>query len=95
MAEYVAHFAAEAARAGMAMPVVEKGPVGKEKTTEIGSRILAAFDSKEVKQSVMKAAKAAKVSASSYIAHFAVEAAKAGKKVPQTAKAETAEAVAS
>jgi DNA (cytosine-5)-methyltransferase 1 len=98
MAEYVAHFAAEAARAGMAMPVVEKGPVAvgkKEKTTEIGSRILAAFDSKEVKQSVMKAAKAAKVSASSYIAHFAVEAAKAGKKVPQTAKAETAEAVAS
>jgi uncharacterized protein (DUF1778 family) len=95
MAEYVAHFAAEAARAGTALPAVEK-PVGgkKEKVTEIGSRILAAFDSKDVKQLVVKAAKAAKVSASSYIAHFAVEAAKAGRKVPQMAKAEPAEAVA-
>lgn len=93
MAEYVAHFAAEAARAGTSMPA-EKGPVEvgkKPKTTEFGSRVLAAFDSKAVKLLVMKAAHAAKVSASSYIAHFAVEAAKAGAKLPVSAKT-TAEA---
>ncbi len=80
MADYSAHFAAEAARTGMPLPADDAARDGK--ATEYGSRVLTAFENKSVKQLVVEAAEAVQVSASAYIARFALEAAKAGKKLP-------------
>jgi hypothetical protein len=74
MSPYIAHFASEAAHAGKKMPAM---PVT---TKEAG--VFARFDSPVIKQQVKKIADASGVSLSAYAAYFAIEAAKAGKKMP-------------
>lgn len=82
LSPYIRHFAVEAAKAGTKLVA---GPViGKE--TGVFVRFLTAA----VKKMVGAAAKECAVSMSSYCAYFAVQAAKAGKKMPETEKAAAA-----
>jgi hypothetical protein len=86
LSPYIAHFAAEAAKAGK---TVVATPVS---TRETG--VFARFESPTVKKMVAKAARECGISLSAYAAYFAVEAAKAARKMPMpgTAKEKTAEA---
>jgi len=82
MSPYIAHFASEAARSGRKVP--------SQPVTAKSAGVFARFDDMKIKRMVIKAAKASGVSLSSYSAHFAVAAAKSGKKMigqPKTAVA--------
>jgi hypothetical protein len=74
LSPYIAHFAAEAAKAGkkvVATPVTTK---------ETG--VFARFESPAIKKMVAKAASDCGISLSAYASYFAVEAAKADRKMP-------------
>lgn len=83
LSPYIAHFAAEAAKAGkelVATPALGAKEAG----------VFARFASPTVKKMVMAAASKCRVSLSSYAAYFALEAAKAGKKMAAAEKAAAA-----
>jgi len=81
LSPYIAHFAAEAAKAGKQMVA----PGGSRKA---GVGVFARFGSPAVKQMVAATARKNHVSLSLYAAHFAVEAAKGGRKMPPTTTCE-------
>ena len=78
LSPYIAHFAAEAAKAGktvVALPV---------STREAG--VFARFESPTIKTMVAKAAAGCGISLSAFAAYFALEAAKSGRKMPGVAE---------
>lgn len=83
LSPYIAFFAAEAATAGKTL-------IAKPVTTTKEAGVFARFESPAVKKMVANAASECKLSLSAYAAHFAVEAARAGRKMPSAEKEEAA-----